>query len=557
MLALVGLSLIAYLPSFQAGFQYDDFAGIVGNRYIRIENLSLSSLSGAAFQDRLQNRPLSNLTLALNYYVSGTNPFGFHLANFLVLVFTALGVWLLLGKLLVKLGFDPFRSHMASWLVALVWAVHPVNTQAITYITQRHASLAGAFSIWSMYLLHLGLERKERRVPLFIGSGLLCASALMSKETAVTLPALLLAYKIYFFDGFKAGWLKRNWKWMALLAIFYAAAAGLFLRPGMFSKVADDLGKLQFSPLQRLAAEPAALVWYSLVIIFPFPQFLSLLHDFSWSGSGLQAAATAISSLIILAMIYLAVSCAATRRVFSFCVLWYFGQLLVEAMPLPIAIAHEHRLFLASLSIISPAVCWPVLRVKKLKTAVVWIIAIALFLSAFTFWRNRVWQSQESLWQDTAMKSPTMLWSWYHYCLALGETGKCGRTVLACYLASAVAPDDYKVHNNLGICYFKTGKTALAEKELVKAVEYSPENVDFTALNLGFFYTEVKDYEQAAKYLELALRRNPENIKTRQALARTYAQSGRCRQAFDLARSAPGTFPDFSELARLCPNPLQ
>ena len=557
MLALAGLALIAYLPSFKAGFQYDDFAGIVGNRYIRIQDLSLSSLSGAAFQDRLQNRPLSNLTLALNYYMSGTNPFGFHLVNFLVLVFTALGIWLVLGKLLGKLGFDPFRSRLASWLTALVWAVHPVNTQAITYITQRHASLAGAFSVWSIYLLHLGLERKTRRVPFFIGSGLLCASALMSKETAVTLPAILLAYKIYFFDGFQTGWLKRNRKWMALLALFYAGAAGLFLRPGMFSKVADDLGKLQFSPLQRLAAEPAALAWYSLLIIFPFPQFLSLLHDFAWSGSGLQVAATAVSSLCILAMVYLAVSRAIARRAFSFCVLWYFGQLLVEAMPLPIAVAHEHRLFLASLSILSPAVCVPVLRVKKIKSAVVWIIAIALFFAGFTFSRNRVWQSQESLWQDTAMKSPTMLWSWYHYCLALGETGKCHRTVFACRMASAVAANDYKVHNNLGICYFKTGNIELAEKEMFQAVEYSPENVDYTALNLGLFYRELKDYEKAVKYLEIAVKRNPQNVQAGQALARTYAESGRCGQAFDLARSVPGAFPDLSELARLCPDPLK
>jgi len=557
LLALLCLPIIAYLPSFKAGFQYDDFAGIVGNRYIQIKNLSLSSLSGAAFQDRLQNRPLSNLTLALNYYMSGTNPFGFHLMNFLILVFTALGIWLVLGKLLVKLGFDPFRSRLASWLSALVWAVHPLNTQAITYITQRHASLAGAFSIWSIYLLHLGLERKTRRILLFIGSGLLCASALMSKETAVTLPAIMLAYKIYFFDGFQTGWLKRNWKWMALLALFYAAAAGLFLRPGMFSKVSDDLSKFQFSPLQRLAAEPAALVWYSLLIIFPFPQFLCLLHDFAWSGSGLQLAATAVSSLSILAVIYLAVSRAAARRVFSFCVLWYFGQLLVEAMPLPIAIAHEHRLFLASLSIISPAVCAPVLRVKELKTAVVWIIAIALIFSGFTFARNRVWQSQESLWQDTAMKSPTMLWSWYHYCLALGETGKCGRTIFACSMAAAVAANDYKVHNNLGICYFKTGKAALAEKEFLEAVEYSPENVDYTALNLGLFYRELQDYEKAAKYFEIAVKRNPQNAKTRQVLAMTYAETGRCQQALDLARSAPGAFSDFSELARLCPDPLK
>jgi tetratricopeptide (TPR) repeat protein len=226
-------------------------------------------------------------------------------------------------------------------------------------------------------------------------------------------------------------------------------------------------------------------------------------------------------------------------------------------MPLPIAIAYEHRLYLASLSIIAPAVCWPVLRVKKLATAVVWILAVALFFSAFTFERNRVWENYESLWSDTAMKSPTLLWSWHYYCLALGETGKCGRTILACSLAEAVAEDNYKVHNNLGICYFKTGRSALAEKELLKAFEYSPKNVDSAALNLGIFYRETQDLEKASQYFGLALERNPQNDKTRQTLVRTYAEAGRCREALDLVRSAPGAFPDLSEIARLCPNPLQ
>lgn len=555
LLALAGLTLLAYLPSFHAAFQYDDFAGIVGNRYIHVRDLSLASLRGAAFQDRRQNRPLGNLTLAVNYFFNGTDPFGYHLVNFGILLLTALGIWLLLEKLMGKLGFDPGRARLAAWLAAMVWAVHPVNTQAVTYIVQRHASLAGLFSVWSIYLFHLGLE-KGRRI-FFVGAGMLCASALLSKETAITLPTIMLAYKIYFFDGLKPGWLRRNRKWALTLLLFYLAAGAVFLRPGMLAKVSDDLGQAQFTPWQRLAARPMALCWYPLIIIFPFPQFQSLLHDFSWSGSALQVAAMIVSAMIILALIFLAASRAAAQRVFSFCVLWYFGQLLVEAMPLPIAVAHEHRLYLASLAMIAPAIAWPVLKVKNLKAAAAWILVIALFFSGFTFMRNRVWQSQESLWHDTAMKSPALLWSWYYYCLALGETGKCRKTIFACSMATAVADNDYKVRNNLGICYFQTGRADLAEGELLKAVEYSPDHVDFTALNLGLFYSGLKDYEPAVKYLELAFSRNPKSVKTRQVLALTYAETGRCQQAFELIRSAPGAFPDLSEIARLCPNPLK
>ena len=133
------------------------------NQYVHILDLKPATLFRAAFQDFQQNRPLSNLSLALNFYFGQLNPFGYHVVNFIFFCLTALGIWLLLARLFVRLGFDPARSELAAWLSALLWTSHPLNTQAVTYIVQRHASFAGAFSIWSIYFFHLGLEAKKRR----------------------------------------------------------------------------------------------------------------------------------------------------------------------------------------------------------------------------------------------------------------------------------------------------------------------------------------------------------------------------------------------------------
>ena len=144
---MLGIAILIYLPSFNAPFHFDDLEAIVNNHYIRITDLSASSLFTSAFQDFKHNRPLTNLTLAVNFYFNQLNPFGYHLVNFCFLIFTAFGIRVALCKFLRKLGYDYALSKLASCLIALLWLAHPLNTQAITYIVQRHSSFAGAFSI--------------------------------------------------------------------------------------------------------------------------------------------------------------------------------------------------------------------------------------------------------------------------------------------------------------------------------------------------------------------------------------------------------------------------
>jgi len=547
--ALVSFALIAYLPSFKASFQYDDFAAVVNNPYIKINDLRPGSLFKAAFQTRLQNRPLTSLSLALNYYFNGLDTFGYHLLNFFFLVWTGLGVWLLLKKLLMRLGYDQTRSGLAAWLAALVWTVNPVNTQAVTYIVQRHTSIAGAFSIWSLYLYHIGRESRTRPRIFFAFSGLLCFFALLSKETAATLPAIILAYKIYFFDQLKPGWLKSNWKGIAGLAVFYVGAGLVLLRPGMVQQLADTFKSYQYDPWQRFLTEPGVLLWYPLIIAFPFPQFLSLLHAFPSPASWINQATTALAFLAIIAIIFLAVRKARKWRALSFAALWYFGNLLVEALPLPIAAAHEHRLYLASLALIAPAAAWPVLKLKKSAPAVAWALVVAMFFGFFTYRRNLVWRDEAGLWRDTSSKAPTYLWSWYHYCMAVAQTGNCRSVIMPCALAAEAAPDDYKPHHNLGVCYLRMGKTELAERELRKAAELNPDSV-ITYFDLALLYSIRKDYQEAVKWYLVTIARDSSNPKPHFYLALTYQDMGQADDRIRELREALRLKPDWSD-ARL------
>ncbi len=553
---LIGLVIWAYGPGLNSQFQLDDGRIIAGNVYIRMLDWSPHTLWRAAFQDGGNNRPLTNITLALNYYFGGYKPRGYHLVNLGILFFTAMGIWLVLIKLFARLGYERSRAELAAWLAALLWSVHPVNIQAITYVAQRYASMAGAFSIWSIYFFHLGQEAGKRNWRFFIISGLFCFFAIMSKETALTLPALLLCYKLYFFDGFARGWLGRNWKWILALAVFYALAGAILLRPGMAARIETDVGKMPYSVWLRSLSEPRVFVWYISLLLFPFPQSLSLIHDFAASTSIFSPWTTAICLVLVLGATFLAIYRARSWKIYSFAMLWYWGQLMVEALPLPIDLAHEHRLYLASLAIIVPAVAWPILKLKKPGLALGWILLIAVFFAQFSWQRNHTWQTEEKLLKDTATKAPGSSMVWSLYCRVLGKINKYDSAIPACQMAVRLSPsnylahftlgvlylkaeqpelaetelqkaieiwpNEYGAHNYLGFLYMKAGKLEPAEQELLKAVELSRESVVQPLFNLAVLYSLKGDHPNAAKWYLAALARDPSNAQAHYFLAQTY-----------------------------------
>ena len=190
---------------------------------------------------------------------------------------------------------------------------------------------------------------------------------------------------------------------------FLLPAAGFALRPAMLTLMAHEIQKYQFTPFQRLLTEPRVLMWYLLIIIFPAPQMLSIERDFAVSKSLFHPAATMVSIAIILGMAIAAVVEARRRKFFSFAVVWYLGMLFVESMPLPIDLAFDHRLYLASLSLIVPAASWPMLKLKNLRPAFAWMAVIVFFFSLFGFDRNLVLRNPERLWRDTVAQGAGLL----------------------------------------------------------------------------------------------------------------------------------------------------
>jgi tetratricopeptide (TPR) repeat protein len=277
------------------------------------------------------------------------------------------------------------------------------------------------------------------------------------------------------------------------------------------SAIVFNFSRQPFTAWQRSLTEPRVLLWYPWLIAFPFPQFLSILHTFHASQS-LFKPGTILSFLAIMFLVLLALFSARKWRVLSFAIFWYFGQLLVEAMPLPIELAHEHRLYLASLSLIGPAVGWPVLKARTLKTVVAWILVIAAFFSFFTFRRNMIYRTELIFWREVTSKAPDFSsLPWRIYCQTrLLYKNDYEHALPICLRAVIIGPDDILTIDYLGQCYLQTGRIDDAEAEFLHAASINPEDA-VAAYNLGLCYLEKEKFTAAEAEFKRAASKTPGN----------------------------------------------
>ena len=214
LLSLALLVILIYANTLGSPFVFDSRNNIESNPHIRISKITLNDLAAAAFKSPAKQRPLSNISFALNYYLHGYNVVGFHVVNVLVHIATGFLLYFF-----VKSTFrtPALRSRYGdymwiSFFTTAVWMVHPLQTQSVSYIVQRMNSLAAMFYILSIMLyarFRLSGQHKNKWW-LFSGCILAGVLALASKQIAATLPVFIIAYEWYFFRDLKLKWLKKH-----------------------------------------------------------------------------------------------------------------------------------------------------------------------------------------------------------------------------------------------------------------------------------------------------------------------------------------------------------
>ena len=540
---VIGMALYAQVI-LRGPFLFDDMEYVVDNPIIT----DLRAVLGMS-----DPRQFGYLTFALNYALGGEDPTGYHLFNVLVHIANSLLVFALVRSLFFVLGRfqEPSPAHrQTALLAALVFLVHPVQTQAVSYVTQRFTSLATLFYLLAVWLYLVARARFEQSgmsrggYALYAMSLLSTVLAMRTKEISATIPVVVLLLEAFVLAGSRF----RRRRFLFLLP--FAAAAFIIplaiLGPewgitGRGEGVAEVTRMEKLFDLKSRPALPYLFTQFRVIIVYIrillLPVGLRIVYDFPVSYTFFNVKVMASLFFLVLFFaggVYLwkkgaslneRTDASLAYRMAAIGIFWFFITLAVESSFLPIKdIIFEHRVYLPSVGfILAGAVLIMQLSGRLFKTggqllAVgVPIALVALPLSVGTLVRNGVWADEVKLWDDVVQKSPGK---------AIG-------------------------YNNRGMAYAKRGDFELALNDLDRAIDFFPknraemakwENADMAPSNMAKTYlgrgdvlialgrTEMarEDYRMGRKMASM-----PVNVDDRLVLADRYAKRGAYKHALE------------------------
>ena len=555
---ILGLIVIAvYSNTLKAPFVFDDRPNIENNPAIQLTELSIKNLKDAWLGSPNPNRPIANISFALNYYADGNNVRGYHVINILIHVINGILLYILFKTTLCLAWTDPSRSEMQphgasadrqrrvfsqldpAWIsfwAAAIWLVHPIQTQSVTYIVQRMNTLASLFYLLSLILYvrarisqqyPVNSPRKASFHPYVLYAGSLFAGLLAcgSKETAATLPFFILLYELYFFQNMGWAWVRRNYLFIALLAVLFFITTAVFLGNHPWDKILAGYGGREFTLPQRVLTEFRVIIFYLSLLLLPHPERLNLEHDFPLSISVFDPATTLLSIGAIAGLLAAALYLARKNRLLSFCILWFLGNLMIESSVIGLEILFEHRLYMPSMFVILAAVTviFRYLTPKRLQRV---IFCLVVFVCAFwTLERNAVWQNEIGLLKDCVAKSPHKARPHYNLGVALAEKGHSAEAIRHYHEALRINPKYASVHTNLGIELYALGKIDEAISHYTKALRIKPGFAN-AHLQLGIAQAGLGRMTVAVHHYKEALRYDPAMAEAHNNLGNIYFKQG-------------------------------
>jgi len=504
------VGLVAFHNSFQAPFVFDDLRIILGN-----ENIQSLWPPWAPF--RGTSRPLVQWSLAVNFAISGSSVWSYHVLNLLIHVGAALALFATLRLTLKRYGTGPLRdaNEGLALTIALCWMLHPLQTESVTYVIQRGEAMMGLFCLLMLLCFILSIDSAQQTRWQLL-SLLCCLLGLMTKPVMLMAPFLVLVYDRTFVAQSLAAALRSRMRYYALLAGSMALLP-LILdgnKQDWITTVGSEVTGV--TPLQYAASQPAIILRY-LRLTF-WPDALCLDYGLrpvenNWVILG--------SSALIGFFLVLTVWALKRRNVAGFAGAWFFLTLAPTSSFVPIAdLAFEHRMYLALAGVLSVALpCGYVLvkgildrldPIQSRKGLILGCVALLIgaLLAGRTILRNDDYGSEIALWTSATTVSPNSARAQYnlgtalsrerreaeainpfskaiqirpsypeaHYNLGnvLHGLGRLPEAILSYRRALALTPDDWQIRNNLGVAMLKSGDPSSAEIEFEQALVLNP-----------------------------------------------------------------------------------
>jgi hypothetical protein len=351
--------LLLYANTFHSPFVFDDAPNILLNPFIKLQELSWQSLQKAAtVSPSSKYRWLPNLSFGLNYYLGGFNVFGFHLFNIIIHILTAFSFYLLARSTLdlPAIGLRLQRTGEIALAAALIWAVHPLQTNGVTYIVQRMTSMATLFSLLSLLCYVKARLQVKTRILFFTAALLFAVMAFLSKENSGMLPVMVAGYEIFFLQ--QPGKNKKILLRISIPLAIFVLVCLLFLGTDPLARILNGYTIRDFTLGQRLLTETRIIFHYLGLLVLPLPARLNLAYDYPLSTGLLSPLLTLPAVIGIIVLVFLVFFFYKRDRLTGFALFWFLGNLVIESSVIPLELVFEHRMYMPSMFLVLAGVTW-------------------------------------------------------------------------------------------------------------------------------------------------------------------------------------------------------
>lgn len=528
------ISFLLYSNTLYAPFVFDDIPNIVENQHIKALN------PGYFFRfENLDSRPISYLSFMLDYKINGFYPVGFHLINILIHALVGILLYHLLS-LLYQTGkaFKALDSnrYIFFFFISILWLVNPVHVQSVTYIVQRMNSLAAFFVLLSLIcyvkgrLLQKTGNKTHKTLLYFAGSIVSFFLALGSKQMAITLPVNILLIEFIFIQESPWNFFKKNIFFFLIASVALVTICFFMTNNDPVRLILSSYAKRDFTLEQRLFTQLRVVLFYITLFAYPNPSRLNLEHDFSLSNGLFDPITTFASLVIILSLLGIAVLKHKKEPVLSFAIFFYFCNLIVESSFIGLEIIFEHRIYLPSMFLVTCAIYYLFKYFNSKLCYTICVILICLS-SYWTFQRNQVWSSEQSLLEDCTQKSPNKYRPHYNLGIVYAEKGNSQGAIKSFKRAIRLNPDYASIHTNLAIELMKIKDYENAELYLLKSLEIK-QDYSYTLNAIAKLYFKTGKNELALKYFKKNIKLNPSSYEANKGYGDFLFSTGEMEKAF-------------------------
>lgn len=541
--ALVLALLAAYANSFSGPFLYDDRLAIAENLTIRQLWPLWTALSPPHGGMTVEGRPLLNLSFAINYAIGGDNVRNYHALNLLIHALAALTLLGLVRRTFLQPALRERFGSAALPLaltIAALWALHPLQTEAVTYIVQRAESLMALCYLLTLYCFVRGVQ-STRPAGWFALAILACLAGVGVKEVIVSAPLVVLLYDRTFVAGtLRAAWQPRR--------RFYLALAATWIPLGWLVATTGGNrgGSMGFgigvSWWEHTLTQFEAIARYLGLSLWPHP----LVFDYgaAWLRPSTEILLFAAPVVLLVAGTAFALR---HRPAIGFLGASFLAILSpTSLMPQLVQIVVEHRMYLPLAAVLSLLVAGLYLLAGRRALAVSMITSLAL--GGLTFRRNYDYQSEILMWQDTVAKRPTNAMAHCALGVALADYGRVTESLPVFEAALRLEPDYAFAHCGIGNSMTELDRPAEAVTHLELALRFDPKLPE-AHLNLGLALNRLGRFDEALPHFEAAVRLKPALAEAQNALAAALARRGETASAIPHWEEALRVKPGYTDAA--------